>query len=169
MRQWLIKALKVIFSDIRQAIISIIVGVIALSIGGVYLFAKNVWLHLKAIMQSPTPLWVAILLAVLCCLYTYLKASQYLRKKIQSSLNPPNAALIEIGNFKWNLTIFKNGGFEIHPIPYCKIHETRFVPFKQVYICPAYPLGCHSAIKKEDLKLQQDVAHSFIEHKLKPE
>ena len=65
----------------RQATVSIVLGAVLLSIGSIYLFAKNIWLCLKTTMRLPTPLWATISLVLLCCSYVYLK--------IQSS-NPQN-------------------------------------------------------------------------------
>lgn len=65
--------IKKIFSDIHSAIISIIVASLFVGTGSIYLFYKNLWLLLKTTLQSQTPLWATIALAVLYCLYIYLK------------------------------------------------------------------------------------------------
>lgn len=73
MKQSLPQLIKILISDMRQAIIGIILGALILSVGGIYLFAKNVWHWLQTTMQLSVPLWVTILLVLLSWLYTYLK------------------------------------------------------------------------------------------------
>lgn len=167
MRQMLIKILKTIFSDMRQAAIPAIALLLVGGSAGLLLLSEKALDFVIQIANISTPLWATIALAILCCVYTYLKASQLQKQNHSLTASNVNTVLIEIGNFKWNVIISKDNEFEIHPIPYCKLHETRFIPFKEVYICPAYQLGCGSIIKKQDVKLQYDVAHSFIEHKVK--
>jgi hypothetical protein len=57
--------LKKVFSDFHSTIVGIIVGALILSVGGIWVFSKNLWILLKATMLLPTPLWVtAIFLAL---------------------------------------------------------------------------------------------------------
>ncbi len=167
MKQWLLKRIKKLFENTESTITTVIVLALLGGSAGILALSKKALTFFLQISNISTPLWATISLILLCCLYTYLKASKYSKKNLPLDTSLANAILIEIGNFKWNVTILEDNKFEIHPIPYCKVHETRFVPFKEVYICPAYQLGCGSIIKKIDLKLQYDVAYSFIEHKIK--
>ncbi len=73
MKRRLPKTIKILFSDMRQAIIGIILSALILSVGGIYLFANNVWFWLLSTMQLPVPLWATIALVLLCCGYTYLQ------------------------------------------------------------------------------------------------
>ncbi|MBW2544066.1 MAG: zinc-ribbon domain-containing protein [Deltaproteobacteria bacterium] len=47
-----------------------------LSLGGIYLFAKNTWTWLQDTIQSPTPLWATIALVFLSGVYIYLRISK---------------------------------------------------------------------------------------------
>jgi|WetSurMetagenome_2_1015567.scaffolds.fasta_scaffold302283_2 hypothetical protein len=84
MKQWLKKTIGTLLSDTRQAIIGIIVAAVVVSIGSIYLFAKQIWFLLISTMQIPTPLWTTIGLILSCCLFTYLKLQQH-----QKLDNPP--------------------------------------------------------------------------------
>ena len=66
--------LKKAFSDFHSAIVCIIVCALILSVGGIWVFSKNLWILLKTTMLLPTPLWVtAIFLALFVMAYFYLK------------------------------------------------------------------------------------------------
>ena len=126
---------------------------------GIYLFFEKLWIAIINTMQSPTSLWATTALVLLLAVYIHLKT------KRNRSLNTPTKTteLIETGHFKWKTIIHQNGDFEVHPIPYCKVHERKLVPYRSVYLCPAIQLGCKSQIKKRDIKVEQDTAKSFIE------
>jgi len=73
----LLKAyLRKLFSDLHSAILSILIGLLILSVGGIRIFAKNLWVRSKATMLLPTPLWVTAIILVLLIL-----AHILLRKK----------------------------------------------------------------------------------------
>jgi len=71
----LLKAyLRKFFSDLHSAILSIIIALLILSVGGIRIFTKNLWIRLKATMLLPTPLWVtAIILVLLILAYILLR------------------------------------------------------------------------------------------------
>lgn len=79
-------------------------------------------------------------------------------------------SLIQVDQFKWKTEVYQNADFKVHPIPYCIIHDTRLIKHfhgdTAIYACPAEQ-GCKSTIKEIRLAVQQDKAHSLIEHKLK--
>lgn len=152
----LIKFLSVLLHNIFAAIL---IGIIGLPI--LISLVTGTLNTLIQAMKLPIPLWATISLVYLCCLYTYLKVSQYLKKNTPS--DNPTIKLIEIGNFKWKTSIHENGDFEIHPIPYCKEHEIKLVSHSIGYFCPAIQLGCKSQIMKKDIKVQYDTATSIIE------
>ena len=79
LKTWIKKA----FSDIHAAIISIIV-LSVLGLGGTSLLSEKIWLLVKNTMISPTPLWVAIVLAVAIYIYSNLRI-----KLIHTKENPP--------------------------------------------------------------------------------
>lgn len=163
MKQKLTRILKIIISDARQAYVPAILLFVVGGTGSIFLLYEKALTWSIQTINTPTPLWATIALVLLCCGYIYLKAQQHIPKTSPLD-NPPTTLLVEIGNFKWQTDIIENGSFKIHPIPYCKTHEIKHVSHQNIYICPAIQLGCKSIIEKSDLKLQQDVANSFIEH-----
>jgi len=161
MKQWITNRIKKLFENTESTITTVIVLAFFGGSASILALSKKASTFFLQILNTPTPLWATILLVLLCCLYTYLKASQYLSKNNPS--NDPIIELKEIGNFKWKTIIHKNGNFDVSQIPYCKEHEIKLVPHGISYFCPALHIGCKSQIKKEDLKLQYDIAKSFIE------
>ncbi len=87
------KWLKLFFGDIRQAIVSYIVGGLILAGGSVVIFAKIARDWLIQRLGMPLPLWGAIVLILLCCLYTYIKVARIHSKLNQKGLSrklPPS-------------------------------------------------------------------------------
>ena len=93
MKPRLPRMLKTLLSDMRQAIVGIILAAIILSIGGIYLFAKNIWIWLQTTMQLPIPLWAAISLVILFGLYIYLKTRSYSHHRVISKPKISDLAL----------------------------------------------------------------------------
>lgn len=120
-----------------------------------------------SILSIPTPLWVAICLVLLCVVYIRLRVRR--SPSVVPSLDPPpKTVLIEVGRFKWKTDIYSAGEFKTHAAPYCRIHETRLIDYPRLYCCQDFGKdGCTSVIKKTELRVKSDIAHSFIEHKLK--
>jgi hypothetical protein len=167
LKETLLKLLKVIVADIRRSIIGIIVAGLILAAGGLHLLSKTVLNFSTQLLCTPTPLWVTIALILLCGLYMHLRVQRNLSEKVPS--NPPaKTILIEVGRFKWKIDIYQTGEFKIHSAPYCRIHETRLIDYQRLYSCQDFGKdGCTSVIKKTELNLQFDIAHSFIEHRLR--
>jgi len=80
----LIKLLKLFGGDTRRAIIAYIVVGLILAGGGLWFLTNTAinWVIQKA--NTPPPLWVTILLILLCALYTTLRLRQH-----QNSYKPP--------------------------------------------------------------------------------
>jgi hypothetical protein len=72
----LIKWLKLFGGDMRRAVVGYILVVLILAGGGVLVVTKTALTWLTQIANIQTPLWVTILLILLCGLYTYLKTRQ---------------------------------------------------------------------------------------------
>lgn len=98
MKQMLIKILRTIFSDARQAIIAIIVLLIVGGTGGLLYLSKTALSFSIQILSTTTPLWATILFVLMCCLYAYFKIRQY-----QNSQNPNiQEELYEEFGINWN-------------------------------------------------------------------
>lgn len=87
--------LKKVFSDLHNAIVGAIVAAIVLSGGGIYLFAQKIWIQLKNIAQSPTPIWATII--CILALMVYIRVGQFRAKtsKTNQSFIPPHLKLEE--------------------------------------------------------------------------
>ena len=98
MKEFLTKILKIIASDIRQALFPAILLFLVGGIGGLLLLSEKALDFLKQSANIPTPLWATISLILLCGLYTYLTAR---RRNLQK---PPNVqeGLHEAFGVYWN-------------------------------------------------------------------
>lgn len=129
LKKIIIGYIKKLFSDVHSAIVGSIITVILLSIGGIYLFTKNLWTVLLNTIQLPTPLWVTIVLVFVVSGYVYLKQ----HKKIQSFTSPNyEMYYFTIGNHKWETKIYKDGSFEVERYPLCVNHDLRFINLQRV-------------------------------------
>ena len=72
LKKMLTNSIKILFGDVRSSIVSIIV-LSALGGGSIFLFVKNLWRETLVAIQSPTPLWVTIVLVLVLLAYIYLK------------------------------------------------------------------------------------------------
>ena len=77
-----------VFSDLHNAIVGAIVAAAILGGGGIYLYAQQLWLRLKNIALSPTPLWITILM--LFALSVYMIFVRYHSKITEPNQPPPN-------------------------------------------------------------------------------
>ncbi len=113
MKQTLTKILKIIISDVRQAYVPVILLSL---IGGtgtlLYLYEKALSYTIQ-LATTPTPLWAAISLVLLCCLYIYLNTRKILKNncvinqtcptpKIENDNDKPEPIkFIYSGNLLW--------------------------------------------------------------------
>jgi len=67
---------KKILSDLHSAIVGIIVAGLILSLGGIYLFFKELWIWLKTIFLLPTPLWAATIFVPGVFLYVHFRVKK---------------------------------------------------------------------------------------------
>lgn len=154
--------IKKLFSDVHSAIVGIIVAALFLSIGSIYLFAKNLWTDLLKTMQLPTPLWAATILVFVVLAYIYLKQ----QKLLQSSKSPDyKISYFTIGNFKWKTKIYKDGFFDLEKYPFCIKHDLRFIFGSHEKHCPAP--NCNNRISEYDEFKIFETAKSIIENKIR--
>lgn len=88
---------KKIFSDLHSAILGIIIAAFFLSVGGIWVFSKNLWNILKDFMILPTPLWVTIAILLLSILIHIL-----IRKKTSTALSTPDPEYREEFHIYWD-------------------------------------------------------------------
>ena len=61
-----------LFSDLQSAVTSILLGTFILGMGGIFIFAKNIWNAFLKILISPSPFWVVVVLAIIVFIYIFL-------------------------------------------------------------------------------------------------
>jgi hypothetical protein len=89
--------LKKVFSDLHSTILGIIIGALILSVGGIWVFSKNLWILLKTTMLLPTPLWVTIIFLAL-----FVLAYIYLKNKTSIPLSTPDPEYREVFHVYWD-------------------------------------------------------------------
>jgi hypothetical protein len=161
----LIEYIKKIFSDLHSAIVGAIVTAIILSIGSIYLFAKNLWNAIINTIRLPTPLWATIALVFVVMAYIYLKQ----QKKIQSSkLHDYKTCYFTIGNYKWETKIYEGGYFEVEKYPFCIKHDLRFIFGRNEKYCPGTEKErCNNRLSEYDEFAIYESAKSIIENKIR--
>ena len=99
MKQKLIQILKTIIADVRQAYVPVILLSVIGGTGTVFYFYERALTWTIQIVNTPTPLWATIALALGCCLYTYLH-NQKLLKEIGENKRSSRTSKAEIDNSK---------------------------------------------------------------------
>lgn len=89
--------LRKFFSDLHSTILGIIVGTLILSVGGIWVFSKNLWIILKTTMLLPTPLWVTIISGLL-----FVEVYIYLKNKTSLPLSTPDPEYCEEFHVYWD-------------------------------------------------------------------
>ena len=59
--------------DLHSVILGLVLAALVLSAGGIYFFAKKLWISLRNTIQTPTPLWATSILVFVVLVYTHLK------------------------------------------------------------------------------------------------
>ncbi len=89
--------LKKLFSDLHSAIIGMVIGAIAIMLGGIWTFSKTLWSRFKIIMLLPTPLWIAAGL-----LLFFLLSLIYLHRRTAVPLSKPDPEYREEFHVLWD-------------------------------------------------------------------
>ena len=154
MKQWLKNRIKKLGENIEASITQIIF--LAL-IGGsvtILVVSKKVLGFVHKILIKPTPLWITLMLGLLCCLYIHLK----LRKNSLKSPKKYNKiSFVEIDHspLKWKIFIDYNGFFTVSDTPYCSQHDTKLIENNKGYVCPYnYEDGCVSSLNYEHYSIE---------------
>lgn len=156
---------KKVCSDLHSAIVGIIVTALILSVGGIYLISKNLWIWFKTIVLSPTPLWATTALVIVVLVYIYVKI-----QKTHSSPSPKNyiTKYFTIGNYKWETKIYKSDYFEVDKYPYCVKHDLKFIFGRDGKYCPGTENErCDNGLREHDEFKIYESAKSIIENKVR--
>ena len=156
--------LKKVASDSHAAIVSIIVtSIVALGIGGIYLFFENLWRTIIDILQSPTPLWVTIAVTLLLLIYVYVKSKSAAASHSSISITK----YFNIGKYKWKATIHDDW-FEVEKYPFCKKHDLQFIFSTSGKRCPGTDTEkCDSILRESEEFKVYESAKSIIDNKIR--
>lgn len=156
--------IKKLLSDLHSAIVSIAVAALFLAVGGMYIFAKNVWDALAKILQSPTPIWATMFLVLAVLAYIYLKS----QKRYPYKPNNPKIKYFTIGKYKWEVKIYDSGSFSVEKYPYCVDHDLKFIFGNRGKYCPGTEREkCNNQISEHDEFKIYESAKSIIERKVR--
>ena len=161
--------LKKVFSDVHNVIVGIVLMAF-LGGGSIYLSFRNLWTLSKNIAQSPTPLWATITLSSICCLYTYVKSSKIpttLNREGQPANEPPPFKIkyLTTGPYKWKVTVFNDGEFDLDECPICTAHDLKFIFGNQSKYCPN--LDCNNRLSQYDEFKVRETVKSLIERNIR--
>jgi hypothetical protein len=165
MKQWLIQRTKKLFENIESTITTVIVLALLGGSIGILALSKKALTYFLQIANIPTPLWATIALAFVVVGYIYLKK----RKKIQSS-EPSDYKLcyFTIGNYKWEVKVYKSGNFKVNDYPFCVKHDLRFIFGSNRTYCPGTENEqCNNYLSKHDEFTVFEAAKSIIENKIR--
>ncbi|MFA4827900.1 MAG: hypothetical protein WC594_01695 [Thermodesulfovibrionales bacterium] len=169
MKQTLIKILKTIASDVRQVAVPAILLLLVGGSAGLLLLSQKALNFSKQIANTPTPIWATIALVFVVVGYIYLKQN----KIIQSSEIPdesPNYKLcyFTIGNYKWEVKVYKKGYFKVNEYPFCVKHDLRFIFGSNRTYCPGTENEqCNNYLSKHDEFTVFEAAKSLIEKEIR--
>jgi len=160
--------IKKLFADLHSAVVSVVVVAFFLGVGGIYLFAKNVWNPLINILQTPTPLWATIALVLLVALYIQTKIKLIAETSQLLPVKKIKIKFFDIGDYRWKATIYRPDYFELDKYPYCPIHDTRFIFGRDKKFCPGNDNNiCKNNLPKRDEFSEYEAAKSIIESKIR--
>ena len=154
--QKLKSTLKLLFSDIRQAIVAVIVIALLGSIGGLLYLSKTALYFSIAILNTLIPLWATIALVLLVGVYIYQKKS---RNQSYSKV-----VLYAVNNLKWKVSINNVGSYRVSKTPYCKKHELKLIQSTNcvAWKCPKLS-ECYTKINNSNIRNLRQKALSHIE------
>jgi hypothetical protein len=160
MINWIIEQLK----STAEFLIRNIFWTVMMSIITVPVFlswVSNTLDTLFVAVQTPTPVWGAIALALLVLVYVHLKTA-----KNHSSKYPKKREVIfESDNFNWKAVIHSPNWHTVENIPFCKLHNKRLIPYEGNYVCPDKNNDvCETVLKSDKYQLLKDIADSEAEH-----
>lgn len=116
------------------------------------------------ILQTPTPLWLTIILISVVLGYGYLR-----------SLTPPSSSDIPyktkyfpIDNLKWKTKVYDHGYFEVERIAICHEHDLPLINGNIDYYCPEHlKKNCKIMIDHKDYSMLYNHAKSYIDKEVR--
>ena len=160
--KWMIKAIKYLFV--------LIAPIVLVSYAAAFwnwengLIPKETLLWPYNILQTPTPLWLTIILISVALGYSYLKSSI----NLSSSPLPYKIKYFPIDNLKWKTEIHSHGYFKVDRIAICKEHDIPLINGNIVYYCPEHlKKNCNIKINNTDYSMLYEHAKSYIDKEVR--
>lgn len=134
----LLKLLKSLAADVRNAIVAVVVVGLLLAYGGLLYLSKTALSYTILILQTPTPLWASIALVLLCGVYIRLRVVRHraLVSSQNKSVKDYRTIHFPVMKFKWKTYIRGDSLFEVDRTPLCADHDLTFILKGGYYQCP---------------------------------
>lgn len=152
--------LKHIASDLRglivqKAFLYYFSGASALS-----LLAYNAKQLMVEVLQTPVPIWKAIIMVALVSVYIYLRTA-----RIHSSESPIKESFFNSSGYRWRLLSISPKEYSVSGTPMCIKHDKNLAMGKHNFICNAVENEqvCETSMPRESLLYFHRVAESDIE------
>ena len=131
-----------------------------------YLLSIAGILKLKAILQTPIPLWIVILISLSIlfgCVILFLIHSR------KSSKTPSyKIEYFTIGDLKWKTKVYDHCRFEIEIISVCKEHNLLLIKGPNDYYCPEIITeNCKIMIDHDSYSFLYGLAKSYIDKEIR--
>lgn len=163
MKEWVLQALKSVFSDIRKSVITLLVAAFVGGTAGIIALSETALTLFIELMQMEVPLWAALLIFGLSFLYAKI------RTKRLSQSPSDEAHLLSYNGFKWLVSTINGKFWSISDIPYCPVHDSQLIlsPAGQ-YMCPELINSkCDTKILNyKELEMLRNMANSHAESKV---
>lgn len=159
MLTWLKETMKETWKQV------IAVVVVATGLGAaIWAALKYLAGYVTDLVSTETTLGVLLLVILLTYILGRLNEKTKWKPK-EDEIKVEQSDLVPIGPFKWEITLYSDGDFEISSLPFCKNHNTRLVEHWPLYFCPID--GNCPNISYTDLPVARQQAHSIMEAHLR--
>jgi len=160
---WLTDTLK----DFRKEIIRFLI--VSGGLGAVILaYVTGIGTHLFVLISNHIVITAVLILFSLFYLLGRANVVSRINKN-KPKHNEPTIVqheLMQFDRYKWDVTVYSNGHFEISNIPYCAQHDLRLVKKTPLYFCPRFD-ECHLSISYRDIPFIIGNLESFLEKQLR--
>lgn len=130
-----------------------------------FAYLKKIGIHASALISNhTTEIGILFLFALFYLLGQRIEKNKH--KKTHLDISVVQQDLIQIGNLKWDVTLYSDNNFTIEPIPYCSVHDMKLVEQWPLYFCPRHG-ECNTSISKLDLPIALATVESHIESQLR--
>jgi len=85
-----------------------------------------------------------------------------------TSFTPITEKMIELGPLKWKVSIYIDGNFFVHDLPYCVKHDLKFISTDNSRFCPLHSFNqCTKPMDDYEFHTVYEATKSFIEQDIR--